>query len=847
MSSACELSSHPGEIRQGTVEEVCDVALTSVSPKPDGDTAPKVAEKAPKVSKGVVDDEELIEQDLSEEEDVLYEPFVQRYRPGVSVEVKLKTIHKETVNGVKQVPMIIDFYAECLKVYREERLFIFEDGYLGQKRDVSNDNAAKDRAKSNGSQGNNDSKPEKGPGQEHNGVVSENSRLSALNAEVSLDDVMWLKNRPNDPLLRCIQSITDRLNIQGIVGDPVSYLKAGGDDMHYDIDDPFIDDDQMFNELSLSRDELVRKKQMERDFSIWSEDEDDQENTIVQPTNFVSQYASKLKSEIENNSEQNKEVDLYFDPVGWRRYMARIPKQFHPIFHEMEATYKSYEGCLYNEDLRKLVLHLLNAILAKLIKIQAPRPKKTPTNGDPVSTDTKDPLDEQLQIFERQGLNCVGIGKILGVNGRFLRWVVAAISEVTNAVSCHDIHEEWLKLVLEYNEQTINAMRDRLAQRLIPKVQQLKDKKGEKLFNKLADNLRNLSKSVGSVRRLMRDYEVAIAEEYGLSKAGDRKSNNGENGKRIKDKPHALTEPSTPKRLAGPPAEDLNSKADIVYNGSVMSPGSAAVNSAGRSSDSMTFEAPEMDDPFTASPTQGFASDSEIMCIQQFDNGEGGVLTLEDLNTSQSDYDVPAATTDDVDSNAEPEGCSFASMIRNWSMWRRVSNMVTIYKYIAGDILTWVQMINIATATLLTIAGTDFKNLVEKAVSVPYIFDKAYMSLADLFSSVIQDISGVKVLITPDVSRIIVMYIHETSSVHDLCERENKEPLVFFNNSYIAASHGKVHLRKTKKDKPPSTPGAVPKESVPQIVSKKGREIKVKTVQDAEPEAKKPRVKSVTQ
>ncbi|GFE55096.1 hypothetical protein BaOVIS_025000 [Babesia ovis] len=798
MSGAGDSALHPG--KQCSIPGPSEAVVASTESNVSANGSQKVA-KTPKASSA---EEELIEQDLSEEEDSLHEPFVQRYKPGVSVEVKLKTVQKENSNGVvQQLPMIINFYEECLKTYRDDRLFIYEEGYLAQRKDPANDAGIPDRATVQGSHQADDTKAEKQA--DHNDTPG----IPPASAEVSLDDVMWINSRPNDPLLRCIQSITDRLNIQGLVGDPTSYLKIGGDDMHYDIDDPFIDDDDMFSELRLSRDELLHKKQMEKDFSVWSEDEEDTCDGPLQPMDFISQYASKLEIQYDEPSDEEDVIPLFFNPAGWRHYIARVPKPFHPIFNELESTYKSYQGQLNNSDIRQIILDLLASILARLTKIQEPRPRKAPSSEGAHTSENKDAYSEQVQLFERRGLDCVSAGKIISPNGRILRWIVATICEVTNAVSCRDLHEHWLKMILAHNEQTIAAMRSRMAQKLVPKIQQLRDKKGDKVIQKLADNLRNLSKSVGAVRRLMRDYEVAIAAAEDATKSAGRKNVLAtENVKQSKNKLQPSAEFDTPCS-----SQDIMDqyKCTLVIDDANIAPshGFGIFGTPSSRVDSVDLKSGRNDVPerdTTSDHDMELTISSQILPSQKSDTSDGGILTLDDLVLTQSD---PVLLKDDPMDNSgtgdTDDRWSFAVMMRQWSMWKRVSQLVSLYKSIAGDILAWVQMINIATAAQITIAGTDFKSLVEGDLAVDYIFDKAYIRIADLFSTVVQEVTGIKLVITPDVSRIVVMYLHETSTVDDLFERENEVKLVFFTNSDLCASPGIVYFTGPKKPKKASS------------------------------------------
>ncbi|GBE60980.1 hypothetical protein, conserved [Babesia ovata] len=762
--------------------------------------APDSSEDASNGFCNPVEDDELTEQDLSEEEeDSLREPSVKRYLPGVSVELKLKAFHTENGGTTQQVPMMVDFYAECMKTYRDEKRFILEEHYLGPKTSQLTDASGRDRKKAqaaSAAQTNGDSKPDKAGSHDNGHSGAEGT------AEVSLDDVMWMKTRPNDPLLRCIQSITDRLNIQGIVGDPTSYLKVGGDDMHYDIDDPFIDDDAMFSELRLSKNDILRKKQKERDFSVWSEDEEEELGSELVADDFVAQYSSELKIEDDTDPDIPQQPVLYFDPFGWRRYFARIPKQFYAIFHDLEAKYRGYSGQLTTEAIRSVVIELLDSIFRRLTKLPEPRQKKGQAGGDGTNSNNNSPVDEQRIEFERRGLNCVGVGKIIGVNGRILRWIAAAIWEITNAVSRRDMHETWLKLVLAHNELMISEMRSRMYSKWLSKVEPLKGKKDVKFFTRLADNMKHVSKSVHTVRRVMRDYEAAFTAAVENFKAAERKLvKNGTSLKKVNSKPDP---PAAKTNTVGTPIS-ANSSSEGIANVESFNPlnTTTPATNAVNVDDGMGEASPR---PTVSKSTGENLGDSSApsCAVEDGDGQHDGPLMYGDFNISTQKNSAPlqglsfriaqesqGGERDDV---SDVDFCSFSDILRRCSLWKRVSSLVTLYKYISVDILTWVQMINLALATSISIAATDFSSLVQEEVHGEYVFDKAYGCIADLLIQVVQEVSGLKLIIATDVSRVVVMYIHESSTFDDLFERENKDQLVFYDNSDVAAAPGKVQL-----------------------------------------------------
>ncbi|GIX63545.1 uncharacterized protein BcabD6B2_29800 [Babesia caballi] len=754
-----------------------------------------------------MDDDELLEQDLSEDEDEdgCLEPFIQRYLPGVFVQVKLKTTQKSKDGGSEQLPMMVNFYSECMKAYKDERRFVYQEGYLGEKRDAAQYVAAREREKTQAVLSDSDGKPDTGPSEDHGPAAAESARSGS--PDVTLEDVMWLKNRPNDPLLRCIQSITDRLNIQGIVGDPTSYLTAGGDDMHYDIDDPFIDDAAMLSALHMSKTDILRKKQMERDFSIWSE-EDEEEEVELEAADFVAEYASELVQRLESESAQQKLDPLFFDPPGWRKYKLRVPKQFHSIFYDMEATFREFSGTVTTKELRKLVTRMLNLIFIRLTKIPEPRPKKPVVSDDVTATEGKEEVDEQRQLFERQGLNCVKTGKIVVLNGRILRWIVAALSEITNAVSSRDMHEEWIRTTLAHNQQNITVMRDNLADKLTPKVRLLVEKKGDKHLVKLSEHLRNLSKSVGALRKLMRDYETAYAAEVDQKKLdGPKLAKDVEGGKKAKGKQDVdgcvklvITSQELTQHeglgeamISDDAKHAIKVERELECFGDILSDGSAREAKLG----GVVIKAEQRGSPGGISTRSSQSGNRTPSTIEEEDTA--GMVSSDGPAASQSDLDqTPAAglNTDVTDSGSDvdSDNLSFTEMLRNSALWKRFNGLIAIYRLIASDLLMMVQMINLDLATCLTILATDFKDLVKDSVTTSYVFDKAYVIVADLVSRVVEEVSGVKLAITADVSRIAIMYLHDMSAVDTLFEEERKEPLLFYDNSDVAAAPGRVHF-----------------------------------------------------
>ncbi|BAM39824.1 conserved hypothetical protein [Theileria orientalis strain Shintoku] len=487
------------------------------------------------------EDEDLIEQDLSDEEDNYEEPSVQKYMPGVYVDLKLKTKLLEKGGNKIAIPMIVDFYSECVKKYGDEKNFIYEESYLESTRVKTEElypelykfpKAAGDLNGDHQSQLSLDNKQVIGfPESQKQGPIEEN-----------LDDVIWLKNRPNDPLLRCIRSITDRLNIQGIVGDPTSYLKKGGDDMHYDMDDPFFDDSAMLSELKMSKSDILLQRAMEREFSDWSEDEEEMDSTNVEPEDFVSEYYREFEKHERKRDKSEGEHKLFFDPTGWREYHSKIPKQFITIFNEFENTSKKITEPITEKILRLKIKELLESIFKKLNKMQelnrvGTKKKQKKTKQNEVGEnevdnkeETREESESKLQEsvareesdkslktkvsggedfsegIKRRGLNCMLPYRVVDVNGKILRWIVKSITATTNACSPYEIHCEWFTIVVANNERLVNEYSGKLKGKLTAKLQAMKPKKLEIMISLLSESTKSLSKSTGIIKKLLKEH-----------------------------------------------------------------------------------------------------------------------------------------------------------------------------------------------------------------------------------------------------------------------------------------------------------------------------------------------------
>lgn len=733
------------------------------------------------------DSNEPAEQDLTEEDDDYRDTIVQRYMPGVFVDVKLKDVYKEEQGGSVRIPLVVDFFEECLKAYKEERYFTYEDTYLRTSHGNSHISNLQNGFTSQGLANNghhNAPKP--------NMTTKGGTKLSLISMQAnnerkgqydlgtqdeSLDDVMWLKNRPNDPLLNCIQSITDRLNIQGIVGHPATYLAEGGDDMHYDIDDPFIDDEGMYSELQMSRDDILEKGKIEKDFSIWSEEDEDGSMIAIDAEQFIAEYASACNFEEHVDLDEPIPVPLFFHPGGWQRFSERIPKKFHQIFKEFEVIFKGYAGYISTSDIKDTVNTIMESILSRLLKIQEPKQKKPTQTG--ANDADGDKFKGQMELLERHGLDCVGVGKIIGINGKIMRWIVRTMREVTNAISCYELNKTWIKLVLRHNEETITQMGESMMFKVRPKLAAMKEKKSLKFFKKLDDDLKFLGKRIAQIRKVVRQYEELCEAEDGSP--GNSNEHSDVTGKRKISQCHSK----------GPISEaelQINSTQDHAPEKDVTDCGTHEIS-----------RDREQQNTLLLLHDSGELKVEDLAIVLSEDEANGNLSEAEKQSITRNLGDrslLEGVPADDVD-----ETTSFASLLRQSKLWRRIKDSINIYKLISADILTFVQMINIDLAASIAVRGTDFKELVKDAISLPYVFDKAYIKLADMFSSLIEELCEIKVTIPADVSRVAVMVIHESSSVFDIFECEYEKPLVFYDNSQWSAPTGKVKVLGGKKAK----------------------------------------------
>ncbi|KAK1937685.1 hypothetical protein X943_003854 [Babesia divergens] len=764
------------------------------------------------------DANELAEQDISEEDDDYRETFVQRYVPGVCVNVKLKDVYRDDNEKMQRVPMVIDFFEECLRTYKDEGAFIYEDSYLR-----SSHNPVQMSGSQNGTNNPSYAQAASLPGKRSDNNSNNGTKSVPINAataserkgtmectqqEVTLDDVKWLKNRPNDPLLKCIQSITDRLNIQGIVGDPASYLKVGGDDMHYDIDDPFIDDADMYSELKMSRNDILQKGQIEKDFSVWSEEEEQEDAMTIQAEAFVAEYASACNLEGNYDADTQKPLTLIFNPGGWKRFSERVPKQFRPLFKDFENAFKGYTGYITTDDITEALKTLLSTIFTRLAKMQEPKRRKI-TRVKEYSAHEADEMAEQRDAMERHGLNCIGVGRIIGINGRIMRWIVRTVSEMTNALSCYQINETWIRLVLEHNADTIKRMETAIITKVKPKLMQMKDKRSGKYFIKMDNDLKDLARRISPLRKVVREYEAAL-ETY--------------------------TDPVTRANGASPNDVDLETKrkckSTVKQGAPKPSNGNDEMTGEESQSQGMTRGEREYTETEHFNVAEEGTNNMCLHCSQSsndmshmssnavHDLPDSGELTLEALKSSMSEDEARNCisnmeengrncTQDDPTFEEQPyvDGGipSFCGILRQSKLWKRIKNVIAMYKLASVDLLALVQMMNLALATSLAIGATDFKPLVKDEINLTYAFDKAYIRLADIFSELVEEASAVKITIPTDVSRVAVMFMHEQSTVEDLFEYENKDPLVFSDNSNIAAAPGRIKVLGNRRSRKLST------------------------------------------
>ncbi|GAW82604.1 hypothetical protein, conserved [Plasmodium gonderi] len=254
-----------------------------------------------------VEEENVIEKDL----------ILQRYKHGTNIYINLSEIKKKCI--------LIDFYSECLNKYKNECSFVYYQNYNSNSNVIINENVDMMRHvhSINFSCENLDSLSNM-PISNDKCVITKNKNISKFSNNLQMGvgtfsipgedykgfNLQKKKQESLDPLLKCINSLSDRINLQHLVGDPTTYFKIGGGDMFYDINDPFLDDEEMYKELNKTKNEIILTRQIEDEYSVWSADMSD-DYVDINPDYFISFYSSKCKyvySSDEEDEEENKKL-----------------------------------------------------------------------------------------------------------------------------------------------------------------------------------------------------------------------------------------------------------------------------------------------------------------------------------------------------------------------------------------------------------------------------------------------------------------------------------------------------------------------------------------------------------
>uniref|UniRef100_A0A3B0N3M7 HPC2 and ubinuclein domain containing protein, putative n=1 Tax=Theileria annulata TaxID=5874 RepID=A0A3B0N3M7_THEAN len=830
------------------------------------------------------EEEDLVEQDLSDVEDNYREPSVQRYLPGIFVDVDLKTNFLERKGKKIAIPMIVDFYSECLKKYGEEKNFIYEESYLenmkGKVEDFYPDlpkipKGANETLIDTQSQTNVDNKQ----------VPIGSEVQKTVNFDENLDDVIWLKNRPNDPLLRCIRSITDRLNIQGIVGDPTSYLKKGGDDMHYDMDDPFFDDSAMLSELKMSKSDILLKRAMEKEFSDWSEDEEDSDYNYVEPEDFVADYYSIFQKDIKQHKEMESEYNLYFYPTGWRDYLSKIPKRFHNIYVEFESQVENTTEPITDKFLRLKVKELLESIYKRLLKLKiVPKtPKRTrkskkneteeepsesnQVNNEEIPSQTESKQDENepvtveedktlskpktnpneipKEILKKRGLNCMLHYGIIDVNGKILRWIVKSITSMTNAYSPFEIHCEWFNLVVANNEKVLAEQSNKLKSKLTNKLQSLKPKKLENLISQLSESSKTLSKSIGIIRKVLKEHrEATIIKTTQCSKEvkepTQRKSLIEISLDSAREDHEEYMGSSQPLPKQVPKPDELAKAEDetILQLENIPLYRVEDINVSDDLDKKDTYEInfqeanvrEENDDMSCASSSNSSTQDiSSLSRLEDYTNNGTPMPKSDQLinfkETDLKDKNESNALTDSTIKTPKRSGQKdedLDEILKQSKIMKRVKDVYNLFKLVGNEALAFVQVNNLAIYVANKINDKEFKHVVDHLGLTQNPFDQTYRRLGEIGSKVIQELYNLKVNLPTDVMKVVVINLQNHLKVEELYEKKNKKPLLLFNNSKIKASPGKVYLTPPKSKTPRKTPKADTSKNIKSVTSENG-------------------------
>ncbi|ETB56220.1 hypothetical protein YYC_05676 [Plasmodium yoelii 17X] len=279
-----------------------------------------------------VEDENVREKDL----------ILQRYKHGTSIYVDILSVENDKN---KKSCVVIDFYSECLNKYKSECSFVYYQNYnsisnviINENIDVGNLNTSTNTLTENlgnlntgnninypieeninnlnlGDEQNGNNKNKIIPKMVTNQLMSNNTGINCVSSTIfpyddfKNFDLQKKKQESLDPLLKCINSLSDRINLQHLVGDPTSYFKLGGGDMFYDINDPFLDDEEMYKELNKTKNEIILTRQIEDEYSVWSADISD-DYVEINPNYFFSFYSSKCKYIYESDNEENYKINI---------------------------------------------------------------------------------------------------------------------------------------------------------------------------------------------------------------------------------------------------------------------------------------------------------------------------------------------------------------------------------------------------------------------------------------------------------------------------------------------------------------------------------------------------------
>ncbi|KAF8822809.1 hypothetical protein IE077_002533 [Cardiosporidium cionae] len=279
-------------------------------------------------------DNEVEEVDVNSDEDernvASRKPLVlSRYIPGTRIQ------YKRPIPGKgKSGPEIVNFYEECFQKYRNEAAFLQRYNVdtrntISEAPNVESDNAFSKKSSSFpelvsvGSLEMEEKLFMKAETKEGHDVSSLPLQNGVSN---EVDEKFFCpKEERSDALYKAIRSISDRLNLQHLLADPKSYLKAGGSDQHYDPNDPFLDDSELYKEFP------VQERLGE------SSDEESSNGSPLFSKTSVALDLSKfvcdniLEKDAVPLSSEDESEEMIFDPKGWRSSVKHFsPKAFPP-------------------------------------------------------------------------------------------------------------------------------------------------------------------------------------------------------------------------------------------------------------------------------------------------------------------------------------------------------------------------------------------------------------------------------------------------------------------------------------------------------------------------------------